>query len=117
MFKIISDIFLLDRKELVSIILAVHFQFQEKTPEEKSIIIKELKKLIIYLFRAITIKGKVEDEDALREIRINTLKMISSGNPSLFGQEKYPIDLIIKELQSGSESFYQTLQEYRNKKN
>src|SRR5436305_13181286 len=117
MFKIISDIFLLDHKELVSLILAAHFQFQEKTSEEKLTITKELKKLVIYLFRTIIIKGQIEDENALRFLRINTLKMIKLGNPFLFGQEKYPIDLIIKELQSGSESFYQNLQEYRNKKN
>ncbi|MCE8158958.1 MAG: DUF262 domain-containing protein [Candidatus Moeniiplasma glomeromycotorum] len=116
MFKIVSDISLLDHKELVSLILATHFQFRERTLEEKLTITKELQKLIFYLFRAIIIKGKIEDENALRGIRTNTLKMISSGEVLILGQEKSPIDLIIKEFQFGSESFYQVLKEYKSKK-
>lgn len=116
MFKIIGDIFLLDHQELISLILATHFQFQERTLEEKLTITKELDKLVIYLFRAVIIKGKIEDENALRQIRTNTLKMISRGQTLLWEQEKYPIDLIIKEFQSGSGSFWQALQEYKNKK-
>ena len=34
----------------------------------------------------------------------------------LFGQAGYPIDLIIKEFQQDSNSFYQSLEEHRSKK-
>src|SRR5437763_4370736 len=99
MFKIISDVHLLDHKELFSLFLAAHFQFQEKTPEEKLMITKELRNLVIYIFRAIIIKEKNRDEGQLRALRVNILKMINAGQALLFRQEKYPVDLIIKEFQ------------------
>ncbi|CAI2196245.1 14503_t:CDS:2, partial [Funneliformis geosporum] len=116
MFRTISDIHLLNRKELFSLVLAIHFQFQEKTREEKLMITKELKKLVIYIFRTIIIKGKIEDENALRTIRINILKMVNLGQILLFGQEKYPINLIIEEFRQGADSFYQSLVERQSKK-
>ncbi|CAI2187094.1 19191_t:CDS:2, partial [Funneliformis geosporum] len=116
MFRTISDIHLLNRKELFSLVLAIHFQFQEKTREEKLMITKELKKLVIYIFRTIIIKGKIEDENALRTIRINILKMVNLGQILLFGQEKYPINLIIEEFCQGADSFYQSLVERQSKK-
>ncbi|CAG8570299.1 962_t:CDS:2, partial [Ambispora leptoticha] len=117
MFKTVFDLLLLlERKELISQVLAIHFQFQEKTQEEKLAITKELKKLVVYVFRAVIVKKGLEDADALRAIRINTLKMINSGQTSLFEQEKYPINLIIKEFQQGSNLFYQALGEQQNKR-
>jgi hypothetical protein len=116
MFKIISDIHLLNHKELFSLVLAIHFQFQEKTSEEKLTIIKELRNLVIYIFRDIIIKGKIESDNSLRTIRVNTLKMINSGQALLFRQENTQFDLIIKEFQQGSSSFYQALEERKGKK-
>ncbi|CFW92933.1 Conserved protein of unknown function [endosymbiont DhMRE of Dentiscutata heterogama] len=116
MWEIISGLALLDRWELTSSILAIYFQFRDKTLEEKLAITKELQKLVLYFFRAIIVKKSGDDESALRAIRINILEMVNSGqNPPLFQQERYPINLINKEFQS--DSFYQALAEYQNKKN
>ncbi|MCE8162802.1 MAG: hypothetical protein I3274_01065 [Candidatus Moeniiplasma glomeromycotorum] len=115
MFKVVRDIFLLDHQELTSLILATHFRFKENKVEEKLILSKELNKLVLYLFRAII--RKIEHESELIKIRRDTLQMISEGRLYLYGQEKYPSNLIIQEFQTGSESFFQALQEYKSKRN
>src|SRR6185312_3277913 len=107
MFEVVSGISLLDRKELISLILATHFRFLERTPEEKLAVTKELKKLVIYLFRDIIIKG--QDDGVLRGIRTKALEMINSDNPFLFKQETDSDRTIIKEFQYGTELFYQKL--------
>jgi len=58
MLHIIHDIKILDFEQMFPLVLAIHFGFSEKDRETKKCLASELRKLLLYMFRTITLKGE-----------------------------------------------------------
>src|SRR3954452_10432648 len=56
MFHVIHDILSLNFEQFFPLILLIHFKFQDKEENQKSLITDQLRELLIYTFRVITVK-------------------------------------------------------------
>jgi hypothetical protein len=99
MFHIIYDVNTLKFEQLFPLILALHIKRSEDEKEEKleklekDIITRELRKLLIYMFRAITLKGEYP-RDISTKVTYQLIKKVKNGQ-TLFEfeeeNEKYKI--------------------------
>jgi hypothetical protein len=89
MFHIIYDINTLKFEQLFPLVLALHIKKSENEGEEKlekEVVTRELRKLLIYLFRAITLKGEYP-RDISNKVTYQLIKKVKSGQ-TLFEFEK-----------------------------
>jgi hypothetical protein len=94
MFHIICDVNILNFEQLFPLLLAIHVQFQEnkddkrKIKKNKSIVTKELRKLLTWMFRKITLKGEYP-RDIASKITYLLIKKVKSGQTLLeFHEDK-----------------------------
>ncbi|MCE8163707.1 MAG: DUF262 domain-containing protein [Candidatus Moeniiplasma glomeromycotorum] len=97
------------------LLLAMHFQLASKSQEEKEIITGKFKKLLMWVFRTTTIKGKVQQKNILRQFQKSLIEDIN--DKGIFLEDgSWVNNEIQKEFdEENSVDFYRELENYNPK--
>lgn len=97
------------------LLLAMHFKLVDKNEEEKLIITRKFKKLLMWVFRTTTIKQRIQQKNILRQFQSGLIKGINDDE--IFLEDKsYTNNEIQEEFnEENSVDFYKMLEAYQSK--